>query len=123
MDACSPEYREHYARQLEQMHTVLTEGDEQRQLLLTTTRPFTNLVDPSWARCQTDQLRQLAATHDNVEVLELAAHVCTESECQQQTPEGNALYLDTVHFTPTGIGWLAPWLADELTRATTPAST
>ncbi|MFJ2521286.1 acyltransferase family protein [Cellulosimicrobium cellulans] len=116
-DACSARYREHYVEQLEKAVTIAGEGDPGRPVLVASSRKYTNPITPEWARCHTEQLRTLAAEHPQVQVLELDAHVCTSTDCLQTTPAGAPMYLDTVHFTPAGRAWLAPWLASQV-RAT-----
>lgn len=114
LDACSAGYREHYAAQLDEAVAIAGEGNPGRPVLVATSRGHTNPVAPEWARCHTEQVRAVAAEHPQVHVLELDDQVCSVTECLQTTPEGAAVYLDTVHFTPAGRAWLAPWLVGEV---------
>lgn len=118
MDACSAEYAAHYDRQLEAAHEVLTSGRDGRQVLFTSSRRHTNVVTPAWAECHTAQLRAFAEDHADVHVLELDEQVCRDDACIQETPEGDAVYLDTVHFTRAGMAWIAPWVAAEIDAVT-----
>lgn len=118
---CAPEYAVRYRDQLATALEILTADGAPRHVLLATSREFTPIATPEAAACHTDLLRAFAVDHpDTVRILELDEHVCTDTACRQETPDGAPVYLDTVHFTRAGMRWIAPWLAEHIREVAQP---
>jgi hypothetical protein len=62
-------------------------------------------------------LREVAADHRRVRVLDLGARITPDGEFSW-TAGGYQVRSDGVHLTPSGVaGWIAPWLVPQLREA------
>jgi len=114
---CAPAYAKRYGRQLATALDIVTAGAPARRVLITTARRHTPVATPQAAACHNRLLREFAADHRAVHLLDLDGFVCTRAECPQATPDGEPAYLDGVHFTRAGMRWIAPWLAAGIQEA------
>jgi hypothetical protein len=62
------------------------------------------------------QVARFAAEHDDVDVLDLAAPLCPDGDCEAPVDGFDPRWrYDGMHFTPDGVAWVARWLEEELT--------
>ena len=61
--------------------------------------------------------RRYAATHAHTSVVDLKPIVCPDDPCSNQTPEGEAIRSDGLHYTRAGVDLIAPRLTEAIIGA------
>lgn len=89
------------------------------QVLIANARASTPVVSSSVVPIQNDLLRSFVQQHPkNFSLLDLDGHLCPQGACEQHAPGGDQkLYIDDVHFSNTGLQYIAPWLAEAVKKA------
>ena len=118
----TPEFDQMYLDALERTLTPLTD-DQPQVVLLDQALPFT-VYEPNgrpaenWRVLHMGELyRRYAATHPHTSVVDLKPIVCPDDPCSNQTPEGDAIRNDGLHYTAAGTAYLAPGLAEAIITA------
>ncbi len=118
----TPEFDQMYLDALERTMTPLV-ADQPQVVLLDQALPaciFEPNARPSenWRVLHMGELyRRYASSHARTSVVDLKPIVCPESPCSNQTPSGEQIRDDGLHFTTAGINYLAPELAAAIISA------
>lgn len=107
-DLSKPDAQSRYRAQLDTLRSIVA-GSGVR-VLLTNSRPDSPVTAPAAAAEHTALIEQFASSNPDVTLLDLNRRLCAAGRCTTSTADGDALYVDGVHFTKAGLVDLAPWL-------------
>jgi peptidoglycan/LPS O-acetylase OafA/YrhL/lysophospholipase L1-like esterase len=110
LSPCDPAYRRRYAAQLGRAARIWADEAPTARVLLMNERTVTGTTDAAAARCYNAVVQRFAVAASQVELLDLDGFLCAGRTCRQDTPDGEPLYSDRVHFSRAGMGYLAGWL-------------
>lgn len=109
---CTDVWAGRYRDKLESFVNIGSELEQPPLILLSNdhARDGNNSITPERLGCKIAVEEAVMASHPNVQRLDLEAAVCPDGACITTLPDGGAVYVDGVHFTPEGLALMAPWL-------------
>lgn len=118
---CTPQWQQRYASQLDLLVSIGDASGHKPVILLSNDHP--RAPDGPLSRERLDCVNRVAADaaarHSNIVTLDLEKAVCPEGPCLDKDANGQGIYRDGAHFNATGMALLAPWLENEMARAST----
>ncbi|GAA1968046.1 acyltransferase family protein [Kitasatospora viridis] len=115
---CDEAYRERYLNQLDLAATVWADAAPKAPVLVSNDRDRTGAVPTLWGHCYNQILTSFVVAHSpQVRLLDLQGALCPGGRCRTETPGGEDLFKDSVHFTDDGLDYITPFLESNITAA------
>jgi peptidoglycan/LPS O-acetylase OafA/YrhL/lysophospholipase L1-like esterase len=111
-DLSNPSLQNRYRDRLDQMASVTQRAAV--PVLIASSRAESVTTSPGAVRAQNQLIESYVHNHPDAHLLDLNGLLCSESSCDTETPAGDPLYIDGVHFSAAGLSYIAPWLEDNI---------
>ncbi|WP_055494931.1 acyltransferase family protein [Streptomyces sp. TP-A0356] len=120
LTSCDTAYRTRYLKQLDTAVSLIHKQAPKAKILLMNERRANGAIIDKWGTCFDDVIgTYVKSAPAQVSLVNLDAYLCRNGDCMQYNAQGKRLYPDGdgVHLTKVGMGFVTPWLEQQLSAA------
>ncbi|MFD8388543.1 acyltransferase family protein [Streptomyces sp. NPDC059680] len=120
LTSCDTAYRTRYLKQLDTAVSLIHKQAPKAKILLMNERRANGAIIDKWGTCFDDvNGSYVKSAPAQVSLVDLDAYLCPHGDCMQYNAQGKRLYPDGdgVHLTKVGMGFVAPWLEQQVSAA------